>query len=319
MSRLKLPTIAPSEITSEAVWQSRRAWLRHAGMGALAAGAGAFGAPSLAQDAPVGLSAKPNPDFLLLDQATSEKDITSYNNYYEFGTGKTDPFENAHKLQTRPWTVSVEGEVARPRTFDIDDLLKLAPMEERLYRLRCVEAWSMVIPWIGYSLSALLKAVEPTSKAKFVEFTTVLQKENMPGVKSRIIDWPYIEGLRIDEAMHPLSMLVFGVYGKQLPNQNGAPLRLAVPWKYGFKSGKSIVRIRLLENTPLTSWVKIAPHEYGFYANVNPDVPHPRWSQATERRIGGGFFAPRVDTQMYNGYAEQVASLYAGLDLRANY
>ncbi|NYT59760.1 protein-methionine-sulfoxide reductase catalytic subunit MsrP [Alcaligenaceae bacterium] len=320
MSRLKLPTIAPSEITPEAVWQSRRAWLKQAGMGALAAGAGAFGASSLAQDAQaIGLSATPNPDFLLLDQATSEKDITSYNNYYEFGTGKTDPFENAHKLQTRPWAVSIEGEVARPRTFDIDDLLKLAPMEERLYRLRCVEAWSMVIPWIGYSLSTLLKAVEPTSKAKFVEFTTVVQKENMPGVKSRIIDWPYVEGLRMDEAMHPLTMLVFGVYGKQLPNQNGAPMRLAVPWKYGFKSGKSIVRIRLLESMPLTSWVKIAPQEYGFYANVNPEVPHPRWSQATERRIGGGFFAPRIDTQMYNGYAEQVASLYAGLDLRENY
>ncbi len=319
MSRLKLPTIAPSEITPEEVWRSRRVWLKHAGMGAVAAGAGAFGVPSWAQDARSVLAATPNPNFRLPDEATSEKDITSYNNYYEFGTGKADPFENAHKLQVRPWTVSVEGEVARPRTFDIDELLKLAPMEERVYRMRCVEAWSMVIPWSGYSLSHLLKAVEPTSKAKFVEFTTVLQKENMPGTRSRIIDWPYVEGLRMDEAMHPLSMLVFGVYGKQLPNQNGAPMRLAVPWKYGFKSGKSIVRIRLLENMPLTSWVKIAPHEYGFYANVNPDVPHPRWSQATERRIGGGFFAPRVDTLMYNGYGEQVASLYAGLDLRENY
>ncbi|AEC20243.1 hypothetical protein PT7_1703 [Pusillimonas sp. T7-7] len=287
----------------------------------MAAGAGSLGpvASSWAQNEQAPLAAKPNADYQLMDKPTSEKDITSYNNYYEFGTGKTDPFENAHKLQTRPWTVSVEGEVARPRSFDIDDLLKLAPMEERIYRLRCVEAWSMVIPWSGYSLSTLLKAVEPTSKAKFVEFTTVVQKENMPGVSSRIIDWPYIEGLRMDEAMHPLAMLVFGVYGKQLPNQNGAPLRLAVPWKYGFKSGKSIVRIRLLENMPMTSWVKIAPQEYGFYANVNPDVPHPRWSQATERRIGDGFFAPRVDTLMYNGYAEQVASLYAGMDLRESY
>lgn len=321
MSRLKLPSIASSEITSEAIWHSRRAWLRHAGMGIVAAGAGSLGpvASSWAQNEQAPLAAKPNADYQLMDKPTSEKDITSYNNYYEFGTGKTDPFENAHKLQTRPWTVSVEGEVARPRSFDIDDLLKLAPMEERIYRLRCVEAWSMVIPWSGYSLSTLLKAVEPTSKAKFVEFTTVVQKENMPGVSSRIIDWPYIEGLRMDEAMHPLAMLVFGVYGKQLPNQNGAPLRLAVPWKYGFKSGKSIVRIRLLENMPMTSWVKIAPQEYGFYANVNPDVPHPRWSQATERRIGDGFFAPRVDTLMYNGYAEQVASLYAGMDLRENY
>ena len=321
MSRLHLPFIAPSEITPEPVWQSRRKWLRQAGMGAVAATAGAFGpvAASWAQSDQAALASKANPDYMLLDKPTSEKDITSYNNYYEFGTGKTDPFENAEKLQTRPWTVSVEGEVARPRTFDIDDLLKLAPMEERIYRLRCVEAWSMVIPWVGYSLSTLLKQVEPTSKAKFVEFTTVLQKENMPGVSSRIIDWPYVEGLRIDEAMNPLAMLVFGVYGKMLPNQNGAPLRLAVPWKYGFKSGKSIVKIRLLEKMPLTSWVKIAPQEYGFYANVNPNVPHPRWSQATERRIGDGFFAPRVDTKMYNGYAEQVASLYTGMDLRANY
>ncbi|NYT85522.1 protein-methionine-sulfoxide reductase catalytic subunit MsrP [Pollutimonas harenae] len=321
MSRLKLPSISPSEITSEAVWQSRRTWLRHAGMGIVAAGAGSLApvASSWAQSEQALLAATPNPDYQLMDKPTSEKDITSYNNYYEFGTGKSDPFENAHKLQTRPWTVSVEGEVARPRTFDIDDLLKLAPIEERVYRLRCVEAWSMVIPWSGYSLSTLLKAVEPTSKAKFVEFTTVVQKDNMPGVGSRIIDWPYVEGLRIDEAMHPLAMLVLGVYGKQLPNQNGAPLRLVVPWKYGFKSGKSIVKIRLLENMPMTSWVKIAPQEYGFYANVNPQVPHPRWSQATERRIGDGFFAPRVDTLMYNGYAEQVASLYEGMDLRKNY
>src|SRR5690606_31825368 len=234
-----------------------------------------------------------------------------YNNFYEFGTGKGDPQEYAHKMALRPWTIRVEGEVARPRTFDIDDLLKLAPMEERIYRLRCVEAWSMVIPWTGYSLSALLKAVEPTGNAKYVEFTTALQSANMPGVRSRIIDWPYIEGLRLDEAMHPLTMLVFGVYGKTLPGQNGAPLRVAIPWKYGVKSGNSIVRIRRLENRPATSWVKMAPNEYGFYANVRPNVPHPRGSQATERRIGDGFFAPRVDTMMYNGYGEQVAGMYA--------
>lgn len=321
MSRLKLPTIAPSDITPEAVWQSRRKWLRQAGLGALAAGAGGLGAAasSWADAAPKTLAATPNPDYWLSNKPTSEKDITSYNNFYEFGTGKADPFEYAHKMQTRPWTVSVEGEVARPRTFDIDELLKLAPMEERIYRLRCVEAWSMVIPWSGYSLSALLKAVEPTSKARFVELTTVMQPDNMPGLRSRIIDWPYVEGLRMDEAMHPLTMLVFGVYGKPLPGQNGAPLRVAIPWKYGFKSGKSIVKIRLLENMPMTSWVQIAPNEYGFYANVNPDVAHPRWSQATERRIGDGFFAPRVDTLMYNGYGEQVAALYAGMDLRKNY
>src|SRR5690606_37731324 len=228
----------------------------------------------------------------------------------------TDPYEYGEKLQTRPWTVTVEGEVAKPRTFDIDDLLKLAAIEERIYRLRCVEAWSMVIPWSGYSLATLLRQVEPTSKAKYVEFVSATQPGNMPGLNDRIIDWPYTEGLRIDEAMHPLTMLVFGVYGKVLPNQNGAPMRVAIPWKYGFKSGKSIVKIRLVEKMPQTSWAKIAPNEYGFYANVNPDVPHPRWSQATERRIGDGFFAPRVKTLPFNGYGEQVASLYTGLDLK---
>ena len=265
------------------------------------------------------LPAKPNTQYWLNNKLTSEKDVSSYNNFYEFGTGKTDPLDYAGRLQTRPWTVSVEGEVAKPRTFDIDDLLKLASMEERVYRLRCVEAWSMVIPWSGYSLATLLKQVEPTSKAKYVEFVTAVQPDNMPALDDRILDWPYVEALRIDEAMHPLTMLVFGVYGKVLPNQNGAPMRVAIPWKYGFKSGKSIVKIRLLEKKPVTSWVKAAPSEYGFYANVNPEVPHPRWSQATERRIGDGFFAPRVETLMFNGYADQVASLYTGMDLRANY
>ncbi|MGB6105949.1 MAG: protein-methionine-sulfoxide reductase catalytic subunit MsrP [Pusillimonas sp.] len=321
MSRFKPPFVVPSSITPEAVWLSRRKWLKQMGIGTLAAGAGGIGSAfsASAHNGQAPLAGTPNPDYQPGNPPTPEKDITSYNNFYEFGTGKEDPLENAHKLQTRPWTVSIEGEVARPRTFDIDDLLKLAPIEERIYRLRCVEAWSMVIPWSGYSLSVLLKAVQPTSKAKYVEFTTAVQPDNMPGLRSRIIDWPYVEGLRMDEAMHPLTMLVFGLYGKLLPNQNGAPLRLAVPWKYGFKSGKSIVKIRLLENMPTTSWVNIAPHEYGFYANVNPDVAHPRWSQAAERRIGDGFFAPRVKTLMYNGYGEQVASLYAGMDLRQNY
>jgi sulfoxide reductase catalytic subunit YedY len=209
--------------------------------------------------------------------------------------------------------------VAKPRVFDIDDLLRLAPMEERIYRLRCVEAWSMVIPWVGYPLSALLREVQPTGNAKYVEFVTALSPDTMPGVRAGILDWPYVEGLRMDEAMHPLSLLVFGLYGKLLPNQDGAPLRVAVPWKYGFKSGKSIVRIRLVEKMPMTSWVKAAANEYGFYANVNPEVPHPRWSQATERRIGDGFFAPRAKTLMFNGYAEQVASLYQGMDLRRYY
>lgn len=272
-----------------------------------------------AQDAPT-LPGRPSPQFSVMDKQTSYSDITNYNNYYEFGLDKDDPARYAGELQTRPWTVAVEGEVLRPQTFDIDALLKLAPMEDRVYRLRCVEGWSMVIPWVGYSLAAVLKQVEPTGNAKYVEFTTVVQRENMPGVRSRVLQWPYVEALRLDEAMHPLTMLVFGLYGKVLPNQNGAPLRLAVPWKYGFKSAKSLVRIRLVERQPASSWMQAAASEYGFYANVNPDVPHPRWSQATERRIGeDGLFAPKRKTLMFNGYAEQVASLYQGMDLRANY
>jgi sulfoxide reductase catalytic subunit YedY len=320
---IRRPSDVPSsEITPEAVWQSRRRWLKQAALGSAALGlarvpdARAADAPDLAP-----LPGTPNPKYVVMDQQTSYKDITNYNNYYEFGLDKGDPAEYAGKLITRPWTVSVEGEVAKPRTFGIDELLKLAPMEDRVYRLRCVEAWSMVIPWVGYSLSALLKQVEPTGNAKYVEFVSVVQKETMPGVSSSVLDWPYVEGLRMDEAMHPLSMLVFGLYGKVLPNQDGAPLRVAVPWKYGFKSGKSLVKIRLTEKQPATAWVKAASNEYGFYANVNPDVPHPRWSQATERRIGdpGGFFAPKRKTLMFNGYGDEVASMYAGMDLRANY
>ncbi|MGN6581607.1 MAG: protein-methionine-sulfoxide reductase catalytic subunit MsrP [Bordetella sp.] len=312
----------PSEITPEAVWQSRRRWLKQAALGSAALGLARV-PDALAADAPdlAPLPGTPNPKYVVMDQQTSYKDITHYNNFYEFGLDKADPAEYAGKLITRPWTVSVEGEVAKPRTFGIDDLLKLAPMEDRVYRLRCVEAWSMVIPWVGYSLSALLKQVEPTGNAKYVEFVSAVQKETMPGVSSDVLEWPYIEGLRMDEAMHPLSMLVFGLYGKVLPNQDGAPLRVAVPWKYGFKSGKSLVKIRLVEKQPATAWVKAASNEYGFYANVNPNVPHPRWSQATERRIGdsGGFFAPKRKTLMFNGYGEQVASMYAGMDLKANY
>lgn len=318
MSRIRPLYIPSSEITPQDVWLSRRKWLRQAGMGALALGGGGL-LPAVAETLRPALAAAANPAYWLKDKLTTEKDVTSYNNFYEFGTGKTDPFRHADRLQTEPWTVSVEGEVETPRTFDIDQLRKLAAMEERIYRLRCVEAWSMVIPWSGYSLSALLSQVRPTSKAKYVEFVTAVQPENMPGLNDRIIDWPYREGLRMDEAMHPLTMLVFGVYGKALPGQNGAPLRVAIPWKYGFKSGKSIVKIRLVEEMPATSWVSIAPNEYGFYANVNPEVSHPRWSQATERRIGDAFFAPRVPTQMFNGYADQVASLYTGMDLRRYY
>jgi len=311
---------SPSEITPEEIWQSRREWMARASMIAAAAGLPAWASRrAFAQDgAP--LPGQPNPAYSVMDKPTEWKDITTYNNYYEFGVDKDEPAKYAGKLQTRPWTVSVEGEVSHPQTFDIDTLLKLAPLEERVYRLRCVEGWSMVIPWVGYSLSTLLKQVQPTGNAKYVEFTTVEQRENMPGVRYAVLDWPYVEALRLDEAMHPLAMLVFGLYGKVLPNQNGAPLRLAVPWKYGFKSAKSIVRIRLVERQPTSSWMQAASNEYGFYANVNPDVPHPRWSQATERRIGeGGFFTPKRKTLAFNGYADQVASLYQGMDLKANY
>lgn len=310
--------IPPSEITPLTVYRQRRRLMLQAGASAAALGlAGWANRRAFAAEA---LPATSNRDYVLMDKPTSLRDITHYNNYYEFGTDKTDPARHADALRTRPWTVRVEGEVAKPRTFDIDELLKLAPMQERIYRLRCVEGWSMVIPWIGYELDVLLRQVEPTGNAKYVEFVTALQPEAMPGVRGRVLDWPYVEALRLDEARHPLTLLVFGLYGEVLPNQNGAPLRLAVPWKYGFKSGKSLVAIRLTEQMPRTSWVKAAAHEYGFYANVNPDVPHPRWSQATERRIGeDGFFSPKRKTLMFNGYADQVASLYQGLDLGANY
>lgn len=319
MSKLNLPPVPSSEITPRDVWQSRRRWLKTAALGSLAVGAGGVSSAWAAGADAATLNVTANQKFALDEPVTDRKLVTTYNNFYEFGTDKGDPARNAGRLQTRPWTVTIEGEVLKPRTFDIDDLLKLAPLEERVYRMRCVEGWSMVIPWNGYSLSTLLSQVQPTGNARFVEFVTAVQPDNMPGVRSRIIDWPYREGLRIDEAMHPLTMLVMGIYGEVLPNQNGAPVRLAVPWKYGFKSAKSIVTIRLLEKQPVSSWERIQPQEYGFYANVNPTVSHPRWSQATERRIGAGFLAPRRDTLMFNGYADQVASLYEGMDLRRYY
>ena len=257
------------------------------------------------------------PNAYAMDKLTPYEDVTSYNNFYEFGTDKSDPAENAHTLKPRPWALSIEGEVGKPLKLGLDDLLKLGAMEERIYRLRCVEGWSMVIPWVGYSLSTLIQRAQPTSKAKYVEFVSLADAKQMPGVSRGILDWPYVEGLRIDEAMHPLVMIAFGLYGEILPNQNGAPLRLVVPWKYGFKSAKSIVKIRLVEKEPLSSWTKANPNEYGFYSNVNPKVDHPRWSQATERRIGdGGFFTPRKATLMFNGYEAQVGQLYAGMDLK---
>jgi len=247
------------------------------------------------------------------DPATPYESVASYNNFYEFGTDKSDPAANARTLKPRPWTVAIEGEVQRPAVVDIDDLIKTYPLEERVYRMRCVEAWSMVIPWIGFPIRGLVQRAQPTSRAKYVAFASLLDPEQMPEQRSRLLDWPYVEGLRIDEAMHPLSILAVGLYGKELPNQNGAPLRLVVPWKYGFKGIKSIVRIRLTEKQPPTTWSLAGPREYGFYANVNPTVDHPRWSQATERRIGE---LRRRPTLPFNGYADQVASLYAGMDLR---
>jgi sulfoxide reductase catalytic subunit YedY len=302
--------ITAAEITSEADYWSRRTFMGAAGTLAVGAAVGLAAPGSLLARA--GGPYRSRQD----DGLTPLEDVISYNNFYEFGTGKDDPARNAHTLRTRPWTLEVEGEVHRPRTFAIEDLWKTFPPEERIYRLRCVEAWSMVIPWLGFPLRDLLSAVEPTSNARFVEFTTLHDPEQMPGQRRDVLPWPYVEGLRLDEAMHPLTILALGLYGKALPNQNGAPVRLVVPWKYGFKSGKSLVRIRLTREQPATTWNVVAPREYGFYANVNPEVDHPRWSQARERRIGK---LRRRPTLPFNGYAEQVASLYAGMDLRRNY
>ncbi|MBI3611195.1 MAG: protein-methionine-sulfoxide reductase catalytic subunit MsrP [Nitrospirae bacterium] len=255
---------------------------------------------------------RPSP-FGTKEERTPYKDVTGYNNYYEFGTDKEDPAANAGRFRIRPWTVRIDGAVKKSREYDIDQLIKMSPLEERVYRMRCVEGWSMVIPWVGFPLQSLIKAVEPSSQAKYVEFTTLLNPDQMPGQRRRVLDWPYVEGLRLDEAMHPLTLLAVGLYGEVLPNQNGAPLRLVVPWKYGFKGIKGIVRIRFVEHQPVTAWIKAAPNEYGFYSNVNPDVDHPRWSQRKERRIGEFF---KRETLMFNGYADQVGHLYAGMDLR---
>ena len=255
-----------------------------------------------------------------MDKVTPYGDASSYNNFYEFGTDKSDPARHAGTLKPRPWALVVEGECKKPGTYDLDALLKLAPMEERIYRLRCVEGWSMVIPWVGYSLAELIKRVEPNGNAKFVQFLTLADKAQMPGLTSGVLNWPYAEGLRLDEALHPLTLLSYGMYGEVLPNQNGAPVRLIVPWKYGFKSAKSIVKIRLLAQQPKTSWEEAARDEYGFYSNVNPKVDHPRWSQATERRIGDdGLLAKKRPTLMFNGYEPQVGQLYAGMDLKKFY
>jgi sulfoxide reductase catalytic subunit YedY len=304
---------APAEITPPELYARRREFLKTSiGLGLASA---VLPAPTFAAPAKLGDGAKKSP-FSTGEAQTPLKHITGYSNFYEFGTDKEDPARHAHQLKTRPWTVRLEGLVKKPVTLDIETILKLAPIEERIYRLRCVEGWSMVIPWLGFPLDTLLRQVEPLGNAKYVEFVTALQPENMPGVRSRVLQWPYVEGLRLDEARHPLTLLVLGLYGDLLPNGNGAPLRIAVPWKYGFKSAKSIATIRFVEQEPRSSWMKAAPREYGFYSNVNPDVPHPRWSQAKERRIGE--FLKR-DTLPFNGYGEQVASLYSGMDLRKHF
>ncbi len=308
----------PSEITPRTAYLSRRQLMQ-----AALAAAGSAALPAWAQ--PQALAALPGArsslaGALTMDKLTPLADATSYNNFYEFGTDKADPAAKAHTLKTRPWTVQIEGEVKKPGTWDIDALLKLATMEERVYRLRCVEGWSMVIPWVGYSLAELIKRVEPTGNAKFVQFVTLADPAQMPGLRGGSLEWPYVEGLRMDEALHPLTLLAFGMYGQVLPNQNGAPVRAVLPWKYGFKSGKSIVRIRFVEKQPKTSWETAIASEYGFYSNVNPKVDHPRWSQATERRIGeDGLFARKRPTLMFNGYEPQVGQLYAGMDLKRFY
>jgi methionine sulfoxide reductase catalytic subunit len=301
----------PSEITPRALYLGRRQFIKSAAALGLAAGLGPVAVNSSHADNKLPNLTKSA--YTVNDKLTPFESITTYGNFYEYGTGKSDPGENSGALRPRPWSVKVEGEVKKAKTFDIEELLKLAPLEERVYRMRCVEGWSMVIPWAGYPFSVLAKRVEPTGNAKFVEFTTLLDREQMPGQKVDVLDWPYVEGLRIDEAMHPLTLLTLGLYGQVLPNPNGAPVRVVVPWKYGFKSAKSLVRIRFTEQMPKTTWMRAVPSEYGFYSNVNPQVDHPRWSQARERRIGELL---KRETLMFNGYGDQVASLYTGMDLK---
>ena len=318
---------ASSEITPRSVYEGRRDLLKLMATGVAGAALASWASrQAFAQGArpgklaPLAAIKSSVPGGVTMEKLTDYKDVTSYNNFYEFGTDKADPARNAHTLKTSPWTVEVEGLVEKPARYTLEDLLKLSPQEERIYRLRCVEGWSMVIPWVGYSMSKLIEKVEPLGNAKFVEFVSQADPKTMPFVGSRVLDWPYVEGLRMDEARHPLTLLTFGMYGEVLPNQNGAPVRIVVPWKYGFKSGKSLVRIRFTDSEPKTAWNKAAANEYGFYSNVNPSVDHPRWSQATERRIGeDGLLAKKRKTLMFNGYEAQVAQMYAGMDLQKNF
>ncbi len=298
-----------SDVTPKSLYLNRREWM---------AGAGALAMGSIAGPGMAGIETVPSV-YSTDEEPNALEEITAYNNFYEFGTGKEDPADNAHLLTTDPWSVQIDGLVDRPGNYDLADLLSGVTMEERIYRLRCVEAWSMVVPWVGFELATLLSRVGVQPAARFVAFETLVRPEEMPGQNYPILEWPYREGLRLDEAMHPLTILATGLYGEELPNQNGAPIRVVVPWKYGFKSIKSIVRISLVEEQPLATWNMLLPKEYGFYSNVNPEVDHPRWSQATERKVGGGLFAKRVETRMFNGYEDEVAGLYAGMDLAKFY
>ena len=311
-------SIKPSDITPRDKYLSRRELLA-GGVGIAAAQLLGGHAPASAQAIPTALTYTRNTALSVTETQNSYKDITTYNNYYEFGTDKSDPSENAQKFRTQPWSVTVGGEAEVTGTYNLEDIMKPHALEERIYRMRCVEAWSMVVPWVGFPLGDLLKRFKPTSRAKFVEFKTLYDPKQMPGEHGSVLPWPYVDGLRLDEAMNPLALMTVGLYGKVLPNQNGAPLRLIVPWKYGFKGIKAIVGIKFTEQRPRTTWALSAPDEYGFYANVNPAVDHPRWSQATERHIGGSLFDQRRPTLPFNGYAEQVASLYAGMNLRRDF
>jgi sulfoxide reductase catalytic subunit YedY len=308
----------PDEITPLRLYLNRREFLRTGAVGAVGASLLTSSIARAGDDAPSGaaLPVAKREELAGGEKQTSFYDVTHYNNFYELGTDKSDPAENAHYLTTRPWSIAFTGEIKKPQTIDIDTLLKWAPLEERIYRMRCVEAWSMVIPWLGFPLAEVIRRLEPTSRAKYVAFTSLLDPTRLPGQRRDVLPWPYVEGLRLDEALHPLTLLVLGLYGHVLPAQDGAPVRLVVPWKYGFKGIKSIVKVSLVESQPPTTWNRYAPNEYGFYANVNPEVDHPRWSQAKERRIGEWF---RRRTLLFNGYADQVASLYTGMDLRRNF
>ena len=316
----KAEDIRSSEITPKSLYLNRRTFLAGAAMAGAAAATGLglreISSPSLTALAGNKINGLKKSPFSTTETIAPYNDVTHYNNYYEFSTEKDEPAELAKNFRTRPWKVKIDGLVQKKRELDIDTILKMASPEERIYRHRCVEGWSIVVPWIGFSLSELIKRANPTSKAKFVEFTTILDMTQMPGQQRDVLQWPYVEGLRMDEAMHPLTLLCFGMYGEDLPNQDGAPLRLVVPWKYGFKSAKALVRVRFTEKQPMNTWQLSAPREYGFYSNVNPNVDHPRWSQAKERRLGEFFKRP---TLMFNGYGDQVASLYTGMDLKKNF